>query len=137
VARGAKWRHEVGEGLGLTGRRWAVGTSPAVARSGALSALRQRRAGVADGWPPRYSGGRRGREPDADAWAPQHNTEKEISNPVKIKRFKWFQIPSHFDCLKQDLSGLQKFETKYGFEDLGEMNNFLHNNFSRFGMVRE
>jgi hypothetical protein len=29
---------------------------------------------------------------------------------------------------------LQKFETKCGFEDLGEMNYFLHSNFSIFLM---
>jgi hypothetical protein len=29
---------------------------------------------------------------------------------------------------------LLKFEAKYGFKDLGEMNNVLHSNFSRFLM---
>jgi hypothetical protein len=42
-----------------------------------------------------------------------------------------------FDYFKHDLPGLQKFETKCGFEYLGEMNNFLNSNFSRFRMVWE
>jgi hypothetical protein len=29
---------------------------------------------------------------------------------------------------------LEKIEVKYGFEDLGVINNFLHSNFSRLGM---
>jgi hypothetical protein len=43
VARGATQRHEVGQGPGPIGRRWAAGSSPAAACSG--------------GWPPRYSAG--------------------------------------------------------------------------------
>jgi hypothetical protein len=52
-------------------------------------------------------------------------------------RPNWFQNPSNFDYFKQALPGLQKFEAKYGFEDLREMNNFLYSNFSRFGMEME
>jgi hypothetical protein len=44
---------------------------------------------------------------------------------------------SNFDYFKQDLPTLQKFKTKYCFEYIGEMNNFLHRNFSRFKMVWE
>jgi hypothetical protein len=57
-----------------------------------------------------------------------------------IKRFKNsnysknVQIFSNFDRSKFDLLELQKFERKYGFEDLKMMNNFLHKNFFRFGM---
>jgi hypothetical protein len=56
-----------------------------------------------------------------------------------IKRFKNsnysknVQIFSNFDRSKFDLLELQKFERKYGFEDLKMMNNFLHKNFFRFG----
>jgi hypothetical protein len=32
---------------------------------------------------------------------------------------------------------LRKIKIKYGFKDLEEMNNFLHRNFSRFGMDLE
>jgi hypothetical protein len=32
---------------------------------------------------------------------------------------------------------LEKIEIKYGVEDIGEVNNFIHRNFSRFGMVWE
>jgi hypothetical protein len=60
--------------------------------------------------------------------------KKQISNPVKIKRFKWFQIPLNFDCFNRTFLGSKNLK-KYGFEDLGEMNNFLHRNISRFGMV--
>jgi hypothetical protein len=48
-------------------------------------------------------------------------------------RFKNIQIFSHFDQSKFGLPGLQKFGIKYGFEDLEEMNNFLHRIFFRFG----
>jgi hypothetical protein len=59
----------------------------------------------------------------------------------RVKRFKPFpvqngskqiQIFSNFDQLEKCLSLLEKIEIKYGFEELGEMNNFLHINFSRF-----
>jgi hypothetical protein len=36
--------------------------------------------------------------------------------------------------LKQDLTGIKKFEIKYGFKGFGERNNFLRMNFSRFEM---
>jgi hypothetical protein len=75
-AEGATRRRGVGQSPGPTGMQRAAGTSPiAAARAGgARSTPRQRKAGVADGWPLRYSGGQRNRESDADAWAPQHST---------------------------------------------------------------
>jgi hypothetical protein len=56
------WQHRVGEVFGL-----------AAARTGTQSVPRQRKAGVADGWP-MLQWKRRGREPDVDVWAPQHST---------------------------------------------------------------
>jgi hypothetical protein len=51
-----------------------------------------------------------------------------------FKKFELFQKNSNFDQSKFDLPALQKFGIKYGFEELEEMNNFLHTIFSRFGM---
>jgi hypothetical protein len=45
-----------------------------------------------------------------------------------------FQI---FDHPWNVLAELQKFVVKYGIEDLGEMNNFLHRSFFRFGIDLE
>jgi hypothetical protein len=46
-----------------------------------------------------------------------------------------FQTFSNFSRLEKYFTGLRKIDVKYGFVDLGEMNNFLHSNFS--GMVCE
>jgi hypothetical protein len=46
--------------------------------------------------------------------------------------FKQVQFISNIDRPKNALFELQKFETKYGFEDLEKMNNLLHRNFFRF-----
>jgi hypothetical protein len=43
----------------------------------------------------------------------------------------------NFNSFEEDLPEFKKFEVKYGFEDLEEMNNFLHRNFHRFGMDLE
>jgi hypothetical protein len=51
----------------------------------------------------------------------------------KLKRSKNIQTFPNFDSSKFDLTKPQKFKIKYGFEDLGRMNNLLHRNFFRFG----
>jgi hypothetical protein len=54
-----------------------------------------------------------------------------------FQKFKLFQKQSNFskyELSKFDLLELQKFGIKYRFEDLKEMNNFLHRIFFRFGM---
>jgi hypothetical protein len=43
----------------------------------------------------------------------------------------------NFISFEEDLPEFEKFEVKYGFEDLEEMNNFLHRNFHSFGMDLE
>jgi hypothetical protein len=48
--------------------------------------------------------------------------------------FKTDPNHSNFYRLKIDLSELEIFELKYRFEDLKNMNNFLHRSFFRFGM---
>jgi hypothetical protein len=68
----------VGEGFGL-----------AVVRTGTRSVPRQRKAGVADGWP-KLQWRWRGREPDANAWAPQHSTvavkfDSKNKFPLRLK----------------------------------------------------
>jgi hypothetical protein len=45
---------------------------------------------------------------------------------------KHFQIVSNFDRLEKYFPRLRKIETKYGFEDFGEMNNFLYRNSEKF-----
>jgi hypothetical protein len=60
------------------------------------------------------------------------------STPLKRKcEFKWFKIISSifkFWPIRKVLSVFGKIEIKFGFEDLEEMNNFLHRNFPRFEM---
>jgi hypothetical protein len=144
VERGATRRREVGGGAGPTGRRWAAGTRPATSRSGARSVSRQRRAGITDGWPPCYSGGStveswtltRGPHSTVRAVA-ELDSKKKFQTRLKSNSSNGFKFLHKFDCLKQDLLSLQKFETKYGFEYLGEVNNFLHSSLSRFEMVWE
>jgi hypothetical protein len=48
-----------------------------------------------------------------------------------------FQTISNFGRLENYFPRLRKIEIKYGFEDLGEMNNFLYRNFLKFGMDLE
>jgi hypothetical protein len=50
---------------------------------------------------------------------------------------KQIQIFPNFGRSEKCLPLLGKIKIKYGFEDLGEMNNFLHRNFSRCGMDLE
>jgi hypothetical protein len=102
--------------------------------------LARRSGGV--GWPaPACTGGRRapvhnrgggvaakGARPQNRAAAVKFNL-KSNSN-----RFKTDQNHSNFDHLKNDLLELEKFELKYGFEDLKKVNNFLHRIFFIFGM---
>jgi hypothetical protein len=54
------------------GVRWGARSDRQAA--GARATSRQGRAWVADGWPLRYSAGRRGREPASNTWALQHCT---------------------------------------------------------------
>jgi hypothetical protein len=49
-----------------------------------------------------------------------------------FKRFKNVQIFPNCDRSKFDIHELQKFEIKYGFEDLEKVNIFLHRNFFIF-----
>jgi hypothetical protein len=63
--------------------------------------------------------------------------KKKFQIRLKSNGSNGFKFPSNFDYFKQDLPTLQKFKTKYCFEYIGEMNNFLHRNFSRFKMVWE
>jgi hypothetical protein len=63
-------------------------------------------------------------------------------NPVSIKKseFKWFKTNSNNSKLwpiRKVASLAWKIEIKIGFQDLEEMNYFLHRNFSRFGMNLE
>jgi hypothetical protein len=51
--------------------------------------------------------------------------------------FKNNQIFPNFDRSEKCLPILRKIGIKYGFEDLEEMNNFLHRNFHRCGMDLE
>jgi hypothetical protein len=51
-----------------------------------------------------------------------------------LNRFKNIQFFPNFDGSKFELSIFQKIIIKYGFEDVEEMNNFLHRSFFRFGM---
>jgi hypothetical protein len=46
----------------------------------------------------------------------------------------YIPILSNFDHSKKDLSKLEKFGIKYGFEDLEKMNYFIHRNIFRFEM---
>jgi hypothetical protein len=53
----------------------------------------------------------------------------KLQNSNGLKMFKFFQI-----LIDANLSfPAPKIEIKYGFEDIGKMNNFLHRNFFRFG----
>jgi hypothetical protein len=74
---------------------------------------------------------------DTDRWARGHSNGRRGQNG--LNRFKIQTVWkcskfSKFDRSKFDLPELQKFEVKYGFEDLKKVNNFLHRNFFRFGM---
>jgi hypothetical protein len=51
--------------------------------------------------------------------------------------FKYFKQISNFGRLERYFPELRKTEIKYGFEDLGEMNNFLYRNFLGFRMDLE
>jgi hypothetical protein len=54
---------------------------------------------------------------------------KPFQNSNGLKTFNFFQI-----LIDANLSfPAPKIEIKYGFEDIGKMNNFLHRNFFRFG----
>jgi predicted transport protein len=48
-----------------------------------------------------------------------------------------FQTVSNFDQIEKYFPRLRKIEINFGFEDLREVNNFLHRNISRLGMVCE
>jgi hypothetical protein len=50
---------------------------------------------------------------------------------------KQIQIFPNFGPIRKVPSFAQKMEIKYGFEDISEMNNFIHRNISRFGMDLE
>jgi hypothetical protein len=69
----------------------------------------------------------------------------EARGPTQFKKgsnkFKWiqirFQIHSNSIWSKHDLPKLERSEIKYGLEDLGKTNNFLHRNFFNFGRYME
>jgi hypothetical protein len=46
----------------------------------------------------------------------------------------YIQILSNYDRSKKDISELENFEIKYGWEGFEEKNNFFHWNFSRSEM---
>jgi hypothetical protein len=50
----------------------------------------------------------------------------------RFKQFQKFQNPSNLNQFKKDLPSLGKSEIKFGFEGIGERNNFLKGNFFRF-----
>jgi hypothetical protein len=55
---------------------------------------------------------------------------------TKFKRIQ-IQFVSKFYRPKKDLPNLENFGTKYGFEDIEKINNFLHRNYFRFEMCFE
>jgi hypothetical protein len=73
--------------------------------------------------------------PRFDRWDPTTVPGGMGSKRFKpFQKFKWFkniQKFPDFDRPKFDLLELQKFEIKYGLEDIEKMNNFLHKNFFR------
>jgi hypothetical protein len=77
-------------------------------------------------------------EARADQWSPATVPDGAIKyglNHFKNSNyFKNIQFFSNFNQSKFDLSELQKFGIKYCFEDLKEMNNFLHRNLFRSRM---
>jgi hypothetical protein len=75
---------------------------------------------------------RRGSDWWAPATFPGGVGSKRFKPFQNFKRFKNVQNFPNFDRSKFDLPELQKFEIKYGFEDLEKMNNLLHRNFFRF-----
>jgi hypothetical protein len=75
-------------------------------------------------------GRKKERESEADQWTPPDlNKIRNIS-----KDFKSIQ---NLIQPKTDIPKLQKFKIKYGCQDFGERNNFIHRNFFRFQMYFE
>jgi hypothetical protein len=72
----------------------------------------------------------------ADRWARGHNDGRWGSNGLNHSRIQIVQKQSNiskFGPIRKVLFVLGKIEIKYGFEDIEEINNFLHRNFLRFG----
>jgi hypothetical protein len=62
---------------------------------------------------------------------------KSNSKSIQIQWFKMIQIFPNYDRSERYFPFLGKIKIKYGFEDLKEMNNFLHRNVLRFRMDLE
>jgi hypothetical protein len=54
-----------------------------------------------------------------------------------LNRIKQTSNRSNFNWSKKDIPKLRKIEIKYSFENLEEMNNFLHRNFLKIRMDLE
>jgi hypothetical protein len=84
---------------------------------------------VCPGTKQRQRGGcKEGPQPQFQAAAVKFNLQSNSN------RFKTYSNHSNFNCLKNVLPKLKKFETKYGFEDLKRMNNCLHRSIYWFRM---
>jgi hypothetical protein len=85
----------------------------------------------------------------AESWTLTHGPRSTVRAAVELDSKKKFQIrlksngSNGFKFLHTLTASNRTFLVskfflkKYGFEDLGEMNNFLHSNFSILGMVWE
>jgi hypothetical protein len=77
------------------------------------------------------------REPAVDAWSrPQSGWRAQpyLNKNPNSNGSKQIQTIPIFGRSEKYVPLLGKIEMKYDFEDLEEINNFLHRNFSRLGM---
>jgi hypothetical protein len=68
-------------------------------------------------------------------YSPRQRGVKGFKPFSKFERLKNVQTFPNFDRSKFNLPMLQKIGIKYSFEDLEEMDNFLHRNFFKFEMA--